>query len=388
MRVLVCHVHYREAGGEDAVFSNEVAILRHSGVEVETLALRSEQFHQMPLRDKADLLLHYSDHALGHRLLRERITERRPDVVHFHNIYPFLGPGAIGEARRLGCATVQTLHNHRLSCLAGTHLRRNRICRLCRPEHYLAGVVHACYRRSRLQSALVGRATRRQWRQFLAERCPTIWLSLTEHARDYWVSLGAPPERIVVKPNSVARGEPAVTSRREGVFCGGRLSPEKGFLELIAAWPAGAPALTVAGAGPLEADIEVAAARRANVDRVGWLPHDQMLTGMRQAKIVVMPSICPEPLGLVTLEALAQATPVVSFDGTSLGSVLRQIDPLCTVPYGDFRELARRAAAIAADDALWARLSQASLERWTARYSNEVNEEALLSAYERALALR
>ena len=48
----------------------------------------------------------YPDHGWGRGLIRAAITKHQPEVVHFHNIYPQLGPGAIVEADRLGCATL------------------------------------------------------------------------------------------------------------------------------------------------------------------------------------------------------------------------------------------------------------------------------------------
>jgi glycosyltransferase involved in cell wall biosynthesis len=385
MRVLVCHVRYRERGGEDAVFETEMGILRDAGVDVETLDLRSADLDGVPVTQRVRIALGYPDHHWGRALVAEAVERSRPDVVHFHNVYPLLGPGAIREAAHRGCATVQTLHNYRLSCLAGTHLRDGAICELCRPGHFAQGVRHACYRGSHWQSALVRRATTRQWANFIGGDTPLLWLALTQYMRTHYTNLGAPSDRVVVKPNSVAAGEPQDRAGRGGVFCGGRLSPEKGIVQLMDIWPANGPTLTVAGAGPLEAEVRAAA--RGNVRFVGRLEPQAMRAALRDALVVAMPSVWPEPLPLVALEAFAEGTPVVAFEGWSLGSVVKELSPTCVVHFHDFAGLAQRAIELTAA-AEWADLSERSLEMWNRTYSHPQNRKALLGAYEQAVALR
>ena len=385
MRVLICHVHYRFAGGEDAVFGTEIGILREAGVHVDTLELRSADLGSIPLSRRVGMAFGYRDHSWGRETIAAAIDRTRPDVAHFHNIYPQLGPGAISEAHRRGCATVQTLHNYRLSCLAGTHLRDGAICELCTPGRYGPGLRYGCYRGSRLQSFLVRRATAQQWKAFVHEGKPLYWLALTEFMRDYFVSQGAPLERVVLKANSVAAGRPAAQAARAGVFCGGRLSPEKGIVPLMQAWPDDAPMLTVAGTGPLEEAVR--ASTKANVRYVGVLDHEDMLTAVRTALVVAMPSVWPEPLPLVALEAFAEGTPVVAFEGWSLGSVVQALSRDCVVPFHDFAGLARRVVDLM-DAPFWPQLSRRCLELWQSSYSPPVNRDALLSVYQAAQSMR
>jgi glycosyltransferase involved in cell wall biosynthesis len=385
MRALVCHVHYRQAGGEDAVFDTEAGILRDAGVHVDTLELYSGRLPEIAFVDRARIALGYPDHAWGRQVIREAVERHEPDLVHFHNMYPQLGPGAIAQAHRMGCATIQTLHNYRLSCLAGTHLRDGRICELCRPGHYRHGLIYGCYRGSRLQSALVRRATTRQWDSFVVRSTPIFWLALTAFMRDYFISHGAPSERIVLKANSVAAGTPAPREARSGVFCGGRLSEEKGIVPLMRAWPDDAPLLTVAGTGPLE--DEVRASVKGNVRFVGPLPHDKMLEAIRTSAAVAMPSVWPEPLPLVALEAFAEGTPVVAFEGWSLGSVVQELSRDCVVSFHDFEALARRTVEVC-DAPWWQHLSRRCVELWMSTYSPPVNRQALLETYEAAVERR
>ena len=385
MRVLVCHVHYVEPGGEDAVFQTEVGLLREAGVQVSTLEVQSGDLHAIPLQQRARIALSYSDHSWGRGLMRAAITQHRPDVVHFHNIFPQLGPGAIVEASSLGCATLQTLHNYRLSCLTGRYVRNGELCESCAPERFATGVRCGCYRGSRAQSLLVGRATTRQWQNFISRRAPLSLLALTPSMREFYVRLGAPAERIVVKANSVDAGAPRDREVRSGVFCGGRLSPEKGIVPLMRAWPHDAPMLTVAGDGPIRDEVRIAV--KHNVRFLGHLAPQSMRAALRDALVVAMPSVWSEPVSLVALEAFAEGTPVVAFEGSSLGSVVHELSSRCVVTFRDFPALVQRACELTTA-ANWQSLSERCVDLWQSRYSHAVNRETLLGIYEAALALK
>jgi glycosyltransferase involved in cell wall biosynthesis len=385
LRVLACHVRYRQAGGEDAVFVSETAVLRAAGLDVATLDLSSSRLRELSAVDLARVGLFYSSNPLGRAAIRTAVREHRPDVVHFHNLYPLLGPGAVDEAHRLGCATVQTLHNTRVACLTGTNILRSQVCQLCEPAHFFNGVRRRCYRGSLLQSLLASRASTRQWRDFVERGRPDLWLALTPFMKEHLVRLGAPAERIVVKPNSVAAGSPIRRSLRAGVFCAGRLAPEKGHVQLMRAWPADAPELTVAGDGPLEK--EAAAAARANVRYVGRLGQEEMRRRLRSALVVAIPSVWFEPITLVALEAFSEGTPVVAFRGWSLGSVVEDLSPGLVVPFADYAGLAARAVATC-EGSGWDHASERCLRLWRQKYSHEVNGDNLVRAYDTALSLR
>ena len=386
MRVLVCHVRYTQPGGEDVVFEAEVAMLRGAGLEVATLDLSAADLSAIHFARRVSMALHYADHDWGREVIREAVQRSHPDVVHFHNIYPQLGAGAIAEADRLGCATVQTLHNYRLSCLTGRYVRQGRLCESCRPRHFGAGVRYGCYRGSRAQSVMVARASARQWRNFVEHGVPRLWIVLSDYVRDFYVQHGAPAERIIVKANSVSAGLPLSADRRQGVFCGGRLSPEKGIVPFIRAWPDDAPMLTVAGSGPSQ--DEVRSATKRNVRFLGQLGGDEMRSALRLARVVAMPSVWPEPsVPLVALEAFAEGTPVVAFAMWSLGAVVSEVAPECAVSSPDFGVFAERAVALSGA-AAWQDLSERSLRVWRDRYHPSVNRASLLAAYDTALTLR
>jgi len=102
------------------------------------------------------------------------------------------------------------------------------------------------------------------------------------------------------------------------IFCAARLTPEKGIHLLLGAIKDLPKArLVVAGEGPERVRLETVAGEYGLLDRVtfaGWLDPVAVASSIDRAGIVVVPSVWPEPFGLVGIEAMAHARPVVAFD--------------------------------------------------------------------------
>ena len=139
---------------------------------------------------------------------------------------------------------------------------------------------------------------------------------------------------------------------------------------MVRASPDDAPTLSVAGDGPLLNEVQ--AAIRHNVHFLGLLD-PRAATRAARALVVVVPSIWPEPLPLVALAALAEGTPVVTFDNGSLGAVLHGL-PRCVAPFGDFPALARARDVTTSTD--WQHLSERSMRLWESYILPPVNVDS------------
>lgn len=377
MKVLIAHVRYRHRGGEDAVVEQEILLLRESGVEVESLILDSSHFDALPMGERLAIAVSQGDHAYGRRVMRAAIDRHAPDVVHAHNLFPLLGPGALIEASQAGCATVHTWHNYRASCLAGTHLLDGEVCVRCDVNGRIAGVMHGCYRDSKLQSLAYERGVRGQMRAF-AKDVPDAVLCLTDFQRRFYMEQGIPGSSLVVKPNSVAEGKPLPWQERNGVVFVGRMSREKGILGLTQAWPLEAPLLTVIGDGPLLAQVRNVAEVKSNILVVGALSAADTRAAIRMARTLAFPSTWFEGLPLTVLESMAEGTPVVTFRGGAVEGLI----PAMAVHLGDFGAFIQtsESVALAAEDQ-WQQLSSECLRIFREHYTNDTNAAALVRIY-------
>lgn len=376
MRVLVVHNKYRstQPSGENRVVDQDVRSLRTAGVEVRTLTRDSDTIDGPAARLRAAAGPVYVHDAVSE--VARAIDTFRPDVMHVHNVVPLVSPWVVRTAHRRGVPVVQTVHNFRHSCLAGTHLRDGMPCTLCVGKSFPApGVRYACYRGSRAQSlatatgALVHRGTWGLVARFLA---------LTQLHATQLAATGLDATRIAVKPNSVADpGEPQPLG--DDVLFLGRLSPEKGVHLLLAAWTLARPnaRLVVAGDGPQREQVTAAAARDPSIVYVGPLDSTGVARAMTSARIVVVPSLW-DTFPLVALESLARGRPVLATCVGGLPDIVRDDTGWLAEP--DAESLSVRLTEALTDPCLASR-SEAARGAYLTRYHPNVVTAELLRHY-------
>lgn len=314
MRILQVHNSYQRRGGEDTVVAAEAALLRHHGNDVEQLIVSNDQISGFRSKVSAALSLAYSSRST--QLVSTRVREFRPDIVHFHNLFPLLTPAVYDACWDAGIPTVQTLHNFRLGCINGMLLRDGAICEKCWGGNPLWGALHRCYRNSTLGSAATAFALSRQHARKTYHSKVARFIALTVFAKRKFADLGLPEHRIVVKSNFVSElnGKEDVNGPRHGALFVGRLSAEKGISELVDLWREIDYPLTVVGEGPLEREAK--AASPPHVRYTGFLSPEQVRQAMRRSAFLVFPSRWYEGLPMVIIEAFACGLPVL---GSALG---------------------------------------------------------------------
>jgi glycosyltransferase involved in cell wall biosynthesis len=158
------------------------------------------------------------------------------------------------------------------------------------------------------------------------------------------------------------------------VLFAGRLSAEKGILDLVAAADNGMK-LTIVGDGPLRDRVPGA---------LGFVPHDQLSPLYGRAAVVAVPSR-REGFGVACAEAMAHGRPVVA---GAVGGLLDLVVPEETgllVPPGDVVALREALRRLLADEELRARLGANARRRAEEMLSWDRVTDLTLQAYEEAL---
>jgi glycosyltransferase involved in cell wall biosynthesis len=157
------------------------------------------------------------------------------------------------------------------------------------------------------------------------------------------------------------------------VLYAGRLSEEKGVLELAAA--ADGMKLVVAGDGPLRARLPEAR---------GFVPHDELQGLYARAAVVACPSR-REGFGVACLEAMAHGRPVVAGDVGGLRDLVVDGETGYLVPPQDVAALRKALERLLGDRDLRRRLGLAGRMRAAERFSWDAATEATIGAYTDAL---
>ena len=110
----------------------------------------------------------------------------------------------------------------------------------------------------------------------------------------------------LLPPDALQPAVASVRQRLSRVIFAGRLAPEKRIDAVIdAAKKLPDIEFTIAGDGPLRRDIEMQAQELPNVDYVGWITRDELLSRIDRADLLILPSHV-ESFGTVALEAMAR----------------------------------------------------------------------------------
>jgi glycosyltransferase involved in cell wall biosynthesis len=178
-------------------------------------------------------------------------------------------------------------------------------------------------------------------------------------------------------PPAWAGGEPRL-------LCVGRLIPIKGHLVLLRAFAEArrelpSLQLDIAGRGPLEPALRALAKELGVGDAVHFLGHvTPVQRAIERAAIVVVPSM-GEGFGMVALEAMERARPVVAAEIGGLGELVEDGVTGLLVPAGEAEPLARALVRLAGDVELAARMGEAgrgrALEHFLQKRCTERTEE-------------
>lgn len=289
---------------------------RYDGVEVVTLGLAD---HRTPAARIG--AREYSFAPVKARVADRLREEPRIDLVHAQHLHS--GPGALAAARAAGRAAVLTIRDHWPVCLHGLTWWGGTACPGCTGRN-LIGCMHEYYGVARpLAAILIPWARRRLAARAeaprLAHRAIVPSETLAARLRE---RLGELPLSVV--PNIVDPRRSAELADRASddprpdryLLAAGKLNAGKGFDDLLPRLAAAGAELpiVVAGEGPLQEGL-ARQARQLGLELVtpGWVDAPRLLSLMRGADALLLPSRVEEALARTMLEALSVGTPVLSW---------------------------------------------------------------------------
>ncbi len=338
------------------------------------------------------------------RALEARLRALAPDVV-FHSA---LRNVDAAEALVEGAPVVRYVHDHTLFCPGLNKVREDgATCREplgwpCLRTYFLEGGC-ICFKRAgharRLADPL--RELVAKWREIDVARRAARLLTNSAYMRDELLLAGFAPERTAVLHYFTTSNTPlqppaplppetaAFVAAGNGaplVVTPARLTlPDKGVDYLLSALarvrrPFRA---VIAGSGPAEAWLREKARAEGLDGRVhfsGWTAAGAIETLYARADLVVCPSVWDEPFGLVGIEAMAHAKPVVAF---RVGGIPEWLDDGASGLAVARKDTAAMAAAIERlldDPALARRMGEQGRRRVAERFPRERHVERLEAA--------
>jgi glycosyltransferase involved in cell wall biosynthesis len=389
MRILLVHNSYQQPGGEDVVFEQERLLLERAGHHVMAYCRSNWETGDYSGLKKLDLARNTIWSKDTRKRFHSLLLEEKPDLVHVHNTFVMVSPSIYSICHEVGVPVVQTLHNYRLFCPAGTFFRDGHICEDCVEHSLWRAVRHRCYHDSFSATATVALMLAVHRRRQTWIRDVDCYIALTEFARNKVVEAGLPANKVFVKPNFV---DPDPNTRENGgdyALFVGRLSPEKRVSTLLTAWARlrNRIPLVIIGDGPQRAQLEREALDHAlsSVRFHGQLPREQTLAAMHTARFLVFSSELYENFPVTIAESFACGVPVIC---SRLGGMQEIVEDGRTGLHftaGDADDLAAKV------DWAWNHpehmhsMGKEARHEYEAKYSAEKNYPLLMNIYERVI---
>ena len=383
MRILSIHNQYQIRGGEDESRELEEQLLRDHDHIVDVY---EETNHDIQNYSSIHLALKTIWSQQSYDVVRQQLRQHRSDLIHVQNFFPLISPSVHYAAQAEGVPVVQTLRNYRLVCPNALFFRDGQVCEDCvgKPIPY-PGVVHGCYKKSKLASATVAAmiSSHRALKTWLNQ--VNVFIALTQFAKQKLVAGGLPAEKILVKPNFIDPDPGVGSGQGNFALYVGRLSVEKGLDTLLEAWQTLPQpfSLKIVGDGPLADLVQQTASAVPTIEWLGRKPMAEVHRLMGEASVLIFPSKWYETFGRVAIEAFAKGTPVIA---SRIGAIAELIDDGKTGLYfepANAQQLAQKVSWFLNNPANHLAMRQAARQRFLDHYTEETNYQQLISIYEK-----
>ena len=252
------------------------------------------------------------------------IDDFKPDIVHMNNINFQLTPSIIYGTKKKGIPLVQTAHDYQMIC--PNHLLynfdKNTPCEKCVKGSHMNCIKNKCIHASVIKS-IIGVIEAKLYSLLKTYKkvdlfvCPSKFLeNKLLSAKRYYEG------KTITIHNFINKDKFSGSERKEDSYIVyvGRLSKEKGIENI-----SGAAKLlpeynfAVAGNGPDEEILKGI----PNVKLEGFLTGDKLTELMRNAKLLLLPSVCYENCPLSILEAHSMGVPVVTMNSGGMAELVK-----------------------------------------------------------------
>jgi glycosyltransferase involved in cell wall biosynthesis len=368
-------------GGVAAHVKESAAALARSGVEVHVLAAR------ITTDEQADgVTLHHRPALLD---TRARVDERLGDIstlaaqiAHIHQV----DDRAIVTGLRTSAPVVISAHGFP-GCTSGVYyFSPGQECTRahgpgCVPNLLVRGCAHTRYPRT-LPAKYVGVT-----RGLAMYREADLVVSYSSAVDRHLAANRLDHRAVVPYFPTMTPCEGSGYDRRRRVVFAGRLVAPKGVDVLIRAVARVDGDLVICGTGRRETKLRALAARMGIAERVqfkGWMGPEGLARELADASVLAVPSLWPEPFGIVGIEAFSAGRPAVASATGGIPDWLK--DGVCgiTVAPADVDALAVALGRLLDDPQLQHTMGLAGRDLVAERFSAQRHVDTLLAAYRHA----
>ena len=241
------------------------------------------------------------------------LDDFQPDIVHLNNIHSYLSPIVARLAHKKGIKVIWTVHDYKLICPAYSCLCNGMPCEACFTDKSKV-VSRRCMKNSFLASLLAW-SEAVYWNKERLSEWTDAFICPSNFIAQKMMKGGYSADKLHVICNFINDEKvkfiiESTSQERESAYAYiGRLSEEKGVIELLKVADRLPYKLYIAGNGPLENELKRVYSSN-HIKFLGHLSAMEIIGLLKRVQFSMVPSICYENNPLSAIESLCCGTPV------------------------------------------------------------------------------
>jgi len=331
MKVLLVNKFHYMKGGSERYYFTLASALKLAGHQVIFFSMKSEKNFECPqsdyfvsnsstdgsIKSKINMLLHMNYSKEAYFKMKKLCTDEKPDLVVLNLVHKQLTCSIIDAIRDVLPKTKIIWVMHDLICVCPSYLMLNgksEVCQLCLDGNMKHCVDNKCVKNSKFLSYLSYKEAVYIRKHDYYNKID-LYISPSEFHKKMLEKGKFTNKKIVCLPNPL---DTDIVCCSKPSFDGyylflGRLSKEKGIMELVYTFSKTNKKLVVLGDGPLKDDLfdYVKKNKLSNVELKGFITGKELINYIEKSKFVIIPSICYENAPYSAMEAMAFGKPLI-----------------------------------------------------------------------------
>lgn len=383
---------YRKGGSESYMFGLAEG-LRRRGLNIQFWGMTDERnividkdgffptkidYRQCYITKKIGTAINSIYSTQNRKKISSYLSQHNIKIAHIHNFNFQITPSILPELKKKSVKIIYTAHDSQLACPYHRlyNFQKGSTCLKCIDGSYYHCCLDRCFDGSLLRSSVAALESYLFHYLNFYNKFIDLIISPSQFLAD--IIAHRYSGRIEVLPNFVSLPTTTTSDKDESLVYVGRVSREKGILELVNRFEEAKVSLTVIGDGP---DLSVLRNYK-HVSVLGPLYGAELFNRIRGAKFVIQPSRGFENCPMTVIEAFACGTPVIAPEHSGFKELIK---PGYTGFFVDFKAADLIDRIIEILDNYSPILSKCCLKEYSEKYSEERHIDRIVKYYEELL---